>query len=175
MQHCKGYLVGLGSNINPEQNMAAMVDSLLNQFNHITLSRILTIPPVGMNSHHDFLNAVAFIETDLDVKALKQLCNKIEISLGRDRDDPDSKIKDRPADIDILSTFNLPDDCNRQANEVTDEYFLYPVIEEVIAYLCEQRIDFNQSGTTIALQDLSFGETAATIYRDTGSGNKRIS
>ncbi|HCC82569.1 MAG TPA: 7,8-dihydro-6-hydroxymethylpterin-pyrophosphokinase, partial [Methylophaga sp.] len=53
-----------------------------------------------MNSHRDFLNTIVFVETDLSQRELKSFCNQIEINLGRDRDDPLSKTKDRPADID---------------------------------------------------------------------------
>ncbi|MEC9314569.1 MAG: 2-amino-4-hydroxy-6-hydroxymethyldihydropteridine diphosphokinase, partial [Pseudomonadota bacterium] len=60
-----GYLLGLGSNINPQQNFAAIVRHLLDHFDALHLSRVLHIPPVGMNSHRDFLNAVAFLETDI--------------------------------------------------------------------------------------------------------------
>ncbi|HAD32405.1 MAG TPA: 2-amino-4-hydroxy-6-hydroxymethyldihydropteridine diphosphokinase, partial [Methylophaga sp.] len=100
MRQQKGYLLGLGSNINPQQNTEKMVIALLQEFKALKLSRVLKIPPVGMNSHRDFLNTIVFVETDLSQRELKSFCNQIEINLGRDRDDPLSKTKDRPADID---------------------------------------------------------------------------
>ncbi len=162
-----GYLLGLGSNINPQQNFAAIVRLLLDRFDALHLSRVLHIPPVGMNSHRDFLNAVAFLETDIPETELKTLCNKIEIALGRDRDDPDSKYKDRPADIDILAYFSSPAEWQSSASSITDEYFLYPLINELRAFLTgATTAPVMQLGTLVSTDGLTFGETAATIHRD---------
>lgn len=163
----RGYLLGLGSNIDPDQNFARIIALLLESFEPVHLSRVLNIPPVGMNSHHFFLNAVAFIETDMDEGELKQRCNRIETALGRDRDDPDSKFKDRPADVDILAYFDSGADWQRSASSVTDEYFLYPLIDELTAYLTAHGTKaVTQAGTRLQLGDLTFGETATSIYRD---------
>lgn len=162
-----GYLLGLGSNINPQQNFVAIIQALLAEFDHLHLSRVLTIPPIGMNSRHAFLNAVAFIETDLSATQLKAICNQIEIALGRDRDDPNSKIKDRPADLDILARFDDIEDWQRPVSSITDEYFLYPLINELRAFLTgESTVPEMQKGTGVCADDLAFGETATTIYRD---------
>jgi 2-amino-4-hydroxy-6-hydroxymethyldihydropteridine diphosphokinase len=162
-----GYLLGLGSNINPQHNFAAIVRQLLSHFDALHLSRVLHIPPVGMNSHRDFLNAAAFIETDMAEADLKAICNQIETALGRDRDDPDSKLKDRPADIDILTYFNGPADWQRSASSITDEYFLYPLINELCAFLTgAASAPIMQKGTLVSIDGLTFGETAATIHRD---------
>ena len=42
------FLIGLGSNIAPVENMALMVKALLPHIERLTLSRVLTTPPVGM-------------------------------------------------------------------------------------------------------------------------------
>lgn len=162
-----GYLLGLGSNINPQQNFAAIIRSLLAEFDHLHLSRVLTIPPVGMNSHRPFLNAVTFIETDMPEPQLKTICNQIEIALGRDRDDPDSKIKDRPADLDILARFSESEDWRRHVSSITDEYFLYPLIDELRAFLTDTpMMSAIQKGTRVDADNLTFGESATTIYRN---------
>lgn len=162
-----GYLLGLGSNINPQHNFAAIIRQLLCHFDALYLSRVLHIPPVGMNSHRDFLNAVAFIETGMAETELKTICNQIETALGRDRDDPNSKLKDRPADIDILAYFNDDQDWQRPASSITDEYFLYPLINELCAYLTgATTAPIMQKGTLVSIDGLTFGETAATIHRD---------
>lgn len=162
-----GYLLGLGSNINPQHNFAAIIRQLLCHFDALYLSRVLHIPPVGMNSHRDFLNAVAFIETGMAETDLKAICNQIETALGRDRDDPNSKLKDRPADIDILAYFNDDQDWQRPASSITDEYFLYPLINELCAYLTGATIaPIMQKGTLVSIDGLTFGETATTIHRD---------
>lgn len=169
-----GYLLGIGSNLEPQQNIVQIIDCLLNAFPTLVVSRVLELPPIGMNSQHDFLNIVVFIETDSSKVELKTICNTIEIQLGRDRTDPDRKTKDRPADLDILATLHLPDDARRSAYSITDEYFIYPLLDEIIAYLMQKPIELPQKGVTLLLDGLSFGQTATTINRNTSTGHKRI-
>ena len=162
-----GYLIGLGSNIEPEANVINMLDLLLRCFSPIQLSRVISIPPVGMNSHRYFLNAVLFLETDMSMDELKQLCNQIETSLGRDRTDPDSKYKDRPADLDILAHLSTLADWEQSPSEITDEYFLFPLIDELKHFLgkaCET--PSLQNGISLTLNGSAFGEAATTIHRD---------
>lgn len=162
-----GYLIGIGSNLSPQINVARVVEALAKQFGHVHISRVLLIPPVGMNSQFDFLNLVAVIETDWASEKLKAFCNETETRLGRDRNDPDRKHKDRPADLDILMTINSIDELSITANQVTDEYFLYPLIDELFGYLLQSPIEPRQQGVVIHLNDSTFGEAATTIYRDT--------
>lgn len=173
----KGFLLGLGCNIAPEANMARMVNALLQHFDQLSLSSVVLIPPVGMNSHRDFLNAVAFLHTELDASSLKALSNQIEVELGRQRHDPDSKIKDRPADIDILAAMNLPEDLSRSPSSLTDEYFLYPLIAELLGYLSDEKTAGparQPIGRRLQIDDLFFGETPTTIYRNGDTIQKRV-
>ncbi len=169
-----GYILGIGSNIHPETNIAKIISLLLVTFPRLTLSRVLNIPPVGMNSRHHFLNVVAYIETSLSASELKSLCNGIETQLGRDRDDPASKTKDRTADLDILYHADCIADLAVPVNSITDEYFLYPLLEELIAHLLEKPYFINQNGTAIQIDGLSFGQSATTINRNTGTRDKGI-
>jgi len=170
-----GYILGIGSNIDPYNNIALIITELLNTFENLHLSRVLKIPPIGMNSSQDFLNVVVFIETNLAESELKQRCNQIEIMLGRDRNDPNRKMKDRPADLDILSPAHFPKDGDKPSNTITDEYFLYPLLDELKSYLTDNDSEVLQHGENIMLDHLTFGQTATTINRDTSAGNKRIS
>lgn len=174
MKQRQGYLLGLGSNIDPLHNMAEMVTALLRGFKELKISRVLKIPPVGMNSHRDFLNAIIFVETDLSQIELKAFCNQIEIHLGRDRDDPLSKTKDRPADIDILRALNLPEEADIAVSSITDEYFLYPIIRELLSYLNDTAEVPPPAGVLIETPELRFGETATTIYWNGRASNKGI-
>ncbi|MDH5357532.1 MAG: 2-amino-4-hydroxy-6-hydroxymethyldihydropteridine diphosphokinase [Gammaproteobacteria bacterium] len=169
-----GYLLGIGSNIEPHHNIARIVNLLLDHFPQLTLSRVLKIPPIGMNSHQDFLNVVAFVETELTEAELKSICNDIEIQLGRNRDDPSRKIKDRPADLDILTKAQFPDDGQLSASSITDEYFLYPLLDEINAYLSGNNHSLQQEGVEIIINNLTFGQTATTIHRNAGTSNKRV-
>lgn len=169
-----GYLLGIGSNINPLKNIGLIISLLLDCYPQLTLSRVLKIPPIGMNSQHNFLNVVVFIETDSSEADLKVICNTIEVQLGRDRNDPDRKHKDRPADLDILTKAQFPNDLDRPASSITDEYFLYPLLEEIAAFLTDNHCSLSQTGVEIAIDNLTFGQSATTINRDADTSNKRI-
>lgn len=169
-----GYLLGIGSNIEPELNIAQIIRLLFSRLPKLSLSRVLKIPPIGMNSHRDFYNVVVFIETAMTELELKAICNDIEISLGRDRSDPARKIKDRTADLDILTQAIFPDDGDRLANSITDEYFLYPLIDEMNAYLSNRDYLPQQSGVAITVDDLTFGQAPTTINRDASTSNERV-
>ncbi len=169
-----GFLFSIGSNINPHQNVIKVLEHLLKQFPEIVISRVLKIPPVGMASQQDFLNLVVFIATDIELSALKSLFNKIETDLGRDRSDPNCKIKDRPADLDILLEVTSSADFRQPVEQITDEYFLYPLITELCAYLTGENQPAIQKGVTIQLGELTLGQTATTINRQTSGCYKRV-
>jgi len=173
-QNQSGYLLGIGSNIDPHENISQIIQLLLNHYPHLSLSRVLEIPPIGMNSERDFLNVVVFIPTEQAEVDLKAICNQIEVQLGRNRNDPERKTKDRPADLDILTKIQLPDEAQRPAHTITDEYFLYPLLDEIIAHLMNNPYTLQQAGVEMNVNNLTFGQTAATINGDTSTRNKRI-
>jgi 2-amino-4-hydroxy-6-hydroxymethyldihydropteridine diphosphokinase len=174
MKSQSGFLIGIGSNIEPNKNLVSIVDQLLERFPQVTLSRVLLLPPIGMNSQHDFLNVVVFIETAMTEEELKEICNAIETKQGRDRTDPTRKTKDRPADLDILTTAQFPQDGELVSHSITDEYFLYPLLDEIIAFLSSKHISLEQEGVALMSRNLAFGQAATTIYRQTDASNKRI-
>ncbi|NOQ94637.1 MAG: 2-amino-4-hydroxy-6-hydroxymethyldihydropteridine diphosphokinase [Methylophaga sp.] len=161
-----GYLLGIGSNIEPYNNIEQIIRLLLKHYPLLSLSRVLEIPPIGMNSQRDFLNVVVFIQTEQAEADLKTICNMIEVQLGRDRNDPARKTKDRPADLDILTKIQLPEEAERPAHLITDEYFLYPLLDEIIAHLMDKPFELQQAGVEISVNNLTFGQTATTINRN---------
>lgn len=96
------YFLSIGSNVTPAHNIGRILDGLLAIGAPIAMSRIIRTKAVGFSSRHDFLNLCAQLSSPLDADALKARFNVLEVSLGRDRSDPNSKMKDRPADVDIL-------------------------------------------------------------------------
>src|SRR4051794_13758421 len=99
MRH--GYFVGLGSNLNPIQNVPSALAHLLDLFGSLDVSRIVeTTPTAGLNG--PFLNAVIYLQSDMSAHELKAEFCRIEAALGRDRADPDRARKDRAVDLDIL-------------------------------------------------------------------------
>jgi 2-amino-4-hydroxy-6-hydroxymethyldihydropteridine diphosphokinase len=170
----RGFMIGIGSNIEPETNIVQIVEQLLAAFSTLHISRVLQIPPIGMNTHNDFLNLVVLLETEMSEVELKSICNHIEINQGRDRTDPDRKMKDRCADLDILTAISLPEDAEREPADITDEYFLFPLISELTAYLMDKPSPPVQAGTLLHANGLTFGETATTIHCDASTGHKRV-
>jgi 2-amino-4-hydroxy-6-hydroxymethyldihydropteridine diphosphokinase len=102
----RGYL-GLGSNIG--ERAAMMQDAVyelakLPGMQLIALSSIYESPPWGFKSPNNFYNAVAEITWAGEPLDLLLACQKIEMSLGRQRTRPAGQggYIDRPIDIDIL-------------------------------------------------------------------------
>ena len=97
----KGYFIGLGSNIAPGTNMADALTRLADLFGPLEISRIVeTAPTAGLNG--PFLNAVAYLRSELNGAELKSRLCSLETAFGRDRTDPNRGRKDRAIDLDIL-------------------------------------------------------------------------
>lgn len=164
----RGFVIGIGSNIAPERNVPRILRALLDEFGTLRMSRILRTRPVGMASQAEFLNLAVFVETDLDATALKAVCNRIETGLGRDRDDPDSARRDRPADLDILFVL-LPDQAPRPL--VEGEY-QRRVVAELLAFLELGPAPAGlPAGEPVDLGGVSAGEVAAAVDRQGGAGD----
>jgi 2-amino-4-hydroxy-6-hydroxymethyldihydropteridine diphosphokinase len=105
----QSYTVSLGSNVRPEENIGAMLTALLGLGELLWMGRIVRTAPVGMlpSSTGYFLNTAVCLSSPLSPKQLKQAFCHIETELGRDRTDPLSKLKDRPADLDIVAVCGL--------------------------------------------------------------------
>ena len=104
------FYLSLGTNINPRINAVKMVEALSTQYGPVLLFPFVDSKPVGIDTPHRFLNSIAVIESRLAPTELKAQLNSIEERLGRDRSDPLKSVKDRTADIDILThheTFDL--------------------------------------------------------------------
>jgi len=96
------FVLGLGSNILPEENLPKAL-TLLREYVQVTqVSTAWETPPAGEDaSGPNFLNAAAIIRTPLNAEALKtQVIQAIETRLGRQRST--SKNAPRTIDLDIL-------------------------------------------------------------------------
>ena len=91
--------LGLGSNVNAHEHIAAGIAALRHTFSNVCLSPLYQSPAVGFEGD-DFLNLVASIETSLEPVELKQYLNDLEDRYGRKRNV--AKFSDRTLDIDIL-------------------------------------------------------------------------
>lgn len=91
--------LGLGSNVNAENNIRIGICELQTQFTSVVVSPVYTSTAVGFQGD-DFINLVARIRTAMQPVELRQYLRNLEDQHGRKRDVP--KFSDRVLDIDIL-------------------------------------------------------------------------
>lgn len=91
--------LGLGSNVNAREHIAAGIEALRHTFSVVHLSPVYQSRSVGFDGD-DFLNLTASVETGLQPIELKQYLNDLEDRHGRKRNV--AKFSDRTLDIDIL-------------------------------------------------------------------------
>jgi 2-amino-4-hydroxy-6-hydroxymethyldihydropteridine diphosphokinase len=128
-----GYL-GLGSNVGDrESHLRAAVELLRERGVEVAaVSSTYETEPVGeVLDQADFLNAAIRIRTDLEPKALLDLCKEIEVERGRALDAP--RHSPRPLDVDLLLLGDLELKTDRLTlphPEVTSRRFvLAPLLE----------------------------------------------
>ena len=92
--------LGLGSGVDPENQLRAGLDSLLLHFNDLALSSIFESEPVGFEGNN-FLNMAVGFDTEIKLQELSGLLKEIEDKSGRDRSK--EKFQDQNLDIDILT------------------------------------------------------------------------
>ncbi len=93
-------IIGIGSNINAEENISKMLEILALHMDVLRVSTMLKTKPIGIEDQPDFTNGAVKIQTSLGKKELNRLLKKIEDQLGRDRSAP--KFGPRTIDLDIV-------------------------------------------------------------------------
>lgn len=91
--------LGLGSNVEPEENLQLAVRELRRRFKLLALSSVYRSKSLGFDGD-DFLNAVAGIETDKPAPELCSELEKIHDLANRERDS--DRFSARTLDIDLL-------------------------------------------------------------------------
>lgn len=128
------YLLGIGSNVDPEINVPRILEALLETADRLDASRVVRTPPIGPIEGGDFLNLVVALESSHSLAELQPFWQSIETRLGRDREHPDRKRRSREADIDHLLT--LADGVRRlDAADLPDEPFVRPALLELLQHL----------------------------------------
>ncbi len=100
------YGLGLGSNIDPQANIAKAKQILLEEFHILKESSFVTTPPIGDPTQPDFINGAILIESDIEADELRLRLKSIEKDLGRVQDRKISKTSARTIDIDVLVVDN---------------------------------------------------------------------
>ncbi len=155
------YLIGVGSNIDPTLNVPKAIDLLRTQAERCITSRAIQTEPIGMISDYSFCNLVVYLETQLDPSALKMLFNNIEAALGRDRSDPNRKIKDRPIDLDILREIKGFNDYYQTLIESPD--YCHPILHELLGTLLYSPSSLGEGGLNLSMGNLQFGIVPSDI------------
>ncbi len=170
-----GYILGIGTNVEPDLNAARIAAHLAGAFGCVLLSRFYRTAPVGMTSPHPFVNYCAFVPSGLEPARCKEVCVAIELALGRDRAHPDCKTRDRPADIDLIGRVGHPTPADGLDALCPDLYLAAP-FAEIAALLTGRPVPPPQGDLCAAPLPrcrngaVRLGETPASVHRDDGAG-----
>ena len=93
-------IIGMGSNIDPEQNIAAALFLMRQDHTLISVSSLIKTSPIGIREQPDFLNGAAKVFTILEMAEFKGYLKNVEDRLKRDRTAP--KYGPRTIDLDIV-------------------------------------------------------------------------
>ena len=93
-------IIGIGSNIEPEQNIAAALHFLRQEQEFVSVSSMIKTSPIGIPDQPDFQNGAAKILTTMVMTDFKSYLKDIENRLKRDRKAP--KFGPRTIDLDIV-------------------------------------------------------------------------
>jgi len=153
------YVISIGSNIQPEQHIAAAVSTLAQHFGSLYLYQRVYTQAQYVESNHLFINSVLALQSSLSSSELKaQLC-LIEELLGRDRSDPKRSVKDRSCDLDIICCLDKWSEAWKA--ELNESYV-------------QQVFDPASQQAPIQLGCQLFSERPAAIYFQAQSSNKFI-
>ena len=125
--------LGLGSNMQPEQNLSMAVDSLRSRFGDVVISNVYQSKALGFEGD-DFLNLVVGIETDLTAPEVFEVLEEIHDQSGRKRGC--ANFVSRPLDIDLLLYDRLIDDnppVRVPRSDVLDYSFVLVPLAEIAA------------------------------------------
>ncbi len=93
-------IIGVGSNISPEKNIAAAKQLLKQELRILSVSKFTRTKPIGPQKQRDFLNGSLLAETRFSDKRLKVFLKKVEKTLGRVENG--NRYGPREIDLDIL-------------------------------------------------------------------------
>lgn len=126
-------LLGMGSNIEPEQHLKDAAAAIFKQFANAQFSSVYQSAAVGMDGD-DFLNACCLLKHDMNADVFVVWLKSLEDEHGRDRSQ--GSWKSRTLDLDVLMV----------DGEVTDKDFykyghiLIPASELVQCVTCKPDI-----------------------------------
>ena len=93
-------IIGIGSNIDPEKNIASALFILRQEQEFVSVSSLIKTSPIGISEQPDFLNGAAKVLTEMELADFKSYLKGVEDRLKRDRTTP--KYGPRTIDLDIV-------------------------------------------------------------------------
>jgi len=93
-------IIGIGSNIEADQNIPEMLRLLAENVEIIQVSELIQTKPIGITEQPDYTNGAVLIRTEMNLEALALYLKKLEDRMGRDRSQ--KKFGPRNIDLDIL-------------------------------------------------------------------------
>ena len=90
-------IIGIGSNIEPEANIAKMLDLLSASVQIVQVSQMVRTKPIGIIDQPDYTNGAVRIMTTMQKDELTLFLKQLEDQMGRDR----SQHKSGPRNIDL--------------------------------------------------------------------------
>jgi 2-amino-4-hydroxy-6-hydroxymethyldihydropteridine diphosphokinase len=124
-------VIGVGSNIDPEENTAIAKREVGKIGKILQESIFIYTKPVLYTDQPDFLNGALLILTPLDMDALKKELRKIEADLGRERSA--NKNVPRAMDLDILVYNDITID-----GDIYEREYLRDSIIELLPHFFEE-------------------------------------
>ena len=111
------FFIGLGSNIEAEENIIAAAENLKDVFPDIAFSSLYSSAPLYQEDQDEFLNAVCMAETEMSIEEVIEVLEQIEEDLGKKKE---SRYGPRTIDLDLLL---FEDECVTLSKPVlsTDE------------------------------------------------------
>lgn len=113
-------VISIGSNIEPEQNIAKAVAILAEKAAVTAMAPHMVTKPIGIADQPDFVNTLVRISTNLPMPELNAFLKMAEDRVGRDRSRP--KFGPREVDLDILEW---------NGTIVDDDYHQRPFLQEL--------------------------------------------
>ena len=135
------YYLSLGSNINPEENLAEAIERLRNAFQITKISNFYLNSASGFEGR-DFINGcIEIVMQEHDFDHINSILKSTEDHFGRDRKQP--KFSDRPLDIDIVLVIQ-EENLIYISKEIQDYDFVSIPLNEIITETISNKLEISQ-------------------------------
>jgi 2-amino-4-hydroxy-6-hydroxymethyldihydropteridine diphosphokinase len=125
-------LLGIGSNIQPHENICAGLDALQQEFGELDVSSVYHSAAVGFQGE-PFLNLVVSLDCAVSVGELAVQLRRLEHAMGRPQQA--TRFSSRTLDIDILTygdASGLVEGVQLPRGEITDNAFVLCPLAELV-------------------------------------------